>query len=97
LLFFKFYFASIDSHPASSSSAHFSSSKWIKLGAGAGAGFGSGLGFDGADEFVFPVFFEDVGRVAVADNFELGSSFNHDSKLRSRCFSEISLFDCDCC
>jgi len=86
-----FYFVSIDSHPASSSSAHFSSSKLIKLGAGAG------LGFDEPDEFVFPVFFEDVDRVALVDGFELGSSFNHDSKLRSRSGCDKSLFDFDCC
>ncbi len=87
----EFYFVSIDSHPASSSSAHFSSSKLIRLGAG------TGLGFDGADEFVFPVFFEGVDRPAAADDFLLGSSFNHDSKLTSRSCFETSLLDFDCC
>ncbi len=85
------YFVSIDSHPASSSSAHFSSSKVIKLGAGADAC----LDFD---EFVFPVFFEGVDRPEVVDDFEVGfSSFNHDSKLRSRSGFDTSLFDLDCC
>ncbi len=70
---------SIDSQPASSSSAHFSSSKLIKLGAGADGGAGVDFDFVELDEFVFPVFFEDVDRFALAEDFGRASSFNHDS------------------
>ncbi|CAF4056427.1 unnamed protein product [Rotaria magnacalcarata] len=94
-LYHKTTMISIDSHPASSSSAHFSSSNEIKLGAGTdtGAGADTCLALDPADEFVFPVFLEDVVRDEALDGFEIGSSFNQDSKLTSRCGFEISVLD----
>lgn len=94
----EFYLVSMDSHPASSSSAHFSSSKLIKLGAGTSGAGGCGtvLAFDAVDELVFAVFFEDVARDEALEGFVLGSSFNHDSKLRSRAAFELSLFELDC-
>ncbi|CAF4747236.1 unnamed protein product, partial [Rotaria socialis] len=36
---------------------------------------------------------EDVARDEALDGFEIGSSFNQDSKLTSRCGFEISVFD----
>ena len=86
----EFYFVSIDSQAASSSSAHLSSSKLIKFGADASSDFVA------IDDFVLCIFFEDFDRVGIVSAFELDSSFNHDSKLRSRSGFEMSLSDCDC-
>ncbi len=81
----------MDSQPASSSSAHFSSSKLIRLGAGVGVGFA-------LEALLVSDFFDEVDRpVVVVEDLVLGSSFNQDSKLRSRSRCETSLFDLDCC
>jgi hypothetical protein len=83
----------MDSHPASSSSAHlFSSSKLIRFGAGAAFAAGA-FGFDGwAEELFFDEEEEDDDDVAAAaarlllplDGLAAGSSLSHDSKLSSR-------------
>lgn len=91
---------SMDSQPASSSSAHFSSSKVIRFGAGGGGAGGADLGsvlrLDAADEVPPPAFFDVVVFAADAVGFALGSSFSHDSKLISRSGLEMSLLDRDC-
>lgn len=76
-----FYFVSIDSHPASSSTAHLSSSKLIRLGAGS-----SSLGFGGVLFVVVVVVFfvdEDFVVVVVLDGLVLGLSLSHESKFKS--------------
>lgn len=81
---------SIDSHPASSSSTHFSSSKLIRFGSG------SVFGLTDADGFVLSVFFEEVDRLLALADLVLGSSFSHDSKLESWSLLGRLVFDLDC-
>ena len=79
---FSYYFVSIDSHPASSSSAHLSSSKLMRFDAGCSSCFGllCVVDFDFKSDFFVEVF---------------GSWLVHESKPDSNSWLERFVFDCE--